>query len=162
MNLLDIAIIVVLAIATVIGLRIGIIKAVLSLAGLIVGVILAGHYYTSLSEQLTFISPAGVAKIVAFAIILIGIMIMAGVLARFLKWATSVMMLGWVNHLGGATFGLALGSILCGALLATWVKFLGIGEATAESMLATMLLDRFPIVLALLPDEFDAIRSFFQ
>jgi len=162
MSLLDIAIIVAIAIATVIGLRIGIIKAILSLAGLIVGVILAGHYYISLSEQLTFIAQAGVAKIVAFAIILIGIMIIAGVLARFLKWATSIMMLGWVNYLGGAVFGFILGSILCGALLATWVKFLGIGEATVESMLATTLLDRFPIVLALLPNEFDAIRSFFQ
>ena len=162
MSWLDIAILVVLAIATVIGLRIGIIKAVLSLVGLIVGVILAGLYYVSLSEQLSFISQAGVAKIVAFAIILIGVMIIAGVLARFLKWAASIMLLGWVNHLGGAIFGFALGAILCGALLATWVKFLGIGEATVESMLATTLLDRFPIVLALLPDEFDAIRSFFQ
>ena len=162
MSWLDIAILVVLAIATVIGLRIGIIKAVLSLVGLIVGVILAGLYYISLSEQLSFISQAGVAKIVAFAIILIGVMIIAGVLARFLKWAASIMLLGWVNHLGGAIFGFALGAILCGALLATWVKFLGIGEATVESMLATTLLDRFPIVLALLPDEFDAIRSFFQ
>ena len=80
MSWLDIVILVVLAVTTMICLRIGIIKAVLSLAGLIVGVILAGHYYIPLSEQLTFISPAGVAKIVAFAIILIGIMIIAGVL----------------------------------------------------------------------------------
>ena len=162
MSLLDIAIIVVLAIATVIGLRIGIIKAVLSLAGLIVGVILAGHYYVLLAEQLSFIPQAGVAEVVAFTIILIGVMVIAVVLARLLKWAASVVMLSWVNHLGGAVFGLALGAIFCGALLAVWAKWLGVGSTITESIVAAVLLDKFPLMLALLPDEFDAIRSFFQ
>ena len=161
MNWLDIVIIVAIAIATFLGLRIGIIKAVLSLAGLIVGVILAGLYYVPLSEQLAFIPQANVAKIVAFAIILIGVMVIASVLAWLLKWAVSKMMLGWVNRLGGAIFGLVLGAIFCSALLAIWVKFLGEGAVT-ESGLATILLDRFPMVLALLPDEFDAVRSFFK
>jgi len=162
MSWLDIVLIVVIAIATLLGFRTGIIKAVLSLAGVIIGVILAGRYYGTLSEQLTFISQANVAKIVAFAIILIGIMVIAGVLASLLKWAASVLMLGWVNRLGGALFGLMLGAILCGAVLATWIKFLGIAGAIVESTLAAILLDYFPAVLALLPEEFDVVRSFFQ
>ena len=162
MNWLDIVIIVVIAITSLIGLRIGIIKAVLSLAGLIVGVILAGRYYSPLSEQLSFISQANVAEIVAFALILIGVMVIATVLAKLLKWFASVIMLGWVNRVGGAVFGLALGAILCSALLAIWIKFLGINGAMIESSLTPILLDHFPMVLALLPEEFDAIRSFFQ
>jgi len=162
MNWLDIVIIVVIAISTFIGLRIGLIRAVLSLAGLIVGVILAGRYYILLSEQLAFIPQASVAQIVAFVIILIGVMVIAGVLAWLLKWAASVMMLGWVNRAGGAIFGLVLGVIFCSALLATWVKFFGIVEAISESSLTVILLDQFPMVLALLPKEFDMVRSFFQ
>jgi len=162
MNWLDIVVVVVVASATFLGLRIGIIKAALSLAGLIVGVILAGRYYVPLSAQLSFIPQAGVAEVVAFAIILIGVMVIAGVLAGLLRWVASAVMLGWVNHLGGAVFGLVLGAILCGALLAVWVKFLGIAGIISESTVAAVLLDRFPAVLALLPDEFDAIRSFFQ
>ncbi len=162
MNWLNIVIIVALAISTFFGLRTGIIKAVLSLAGLVVGVVLAGHLYVPLSEQLPFIPQADVAKIVAFAIILIGVMIIAVVLARLLKWAASVVMLSWVNHLGGAVFGLALGAIFCGALLAIWVKWLGVGSTITESIVAAVLLDKLPLILALLPDEFDAIRSFFQ
>ncbi|MBA7628946.1 hypothetical protein ES703_36443 [subsurface metagenome] len=73
-----------------------------------------------------------------------------------------MMLLGWVNRLGGAVFGFLLGAILCGALLATWVKFIGPASAIIESGLAMILLDRFPMVLALLPDEFATIRSFFQ
>jgi len=42
-----------------------------------------------------------------------------------------------------------------------WVKFLGMADTILESSLATMLLDRLPMVLALLPQEFDIIRSFF-
>ena len=161
MNWLDIVIIVVVVIATFWGLRTGIIKAVLSLAGLIVGVILAGHYYVPLSEQLAFIPQANVAEVVAFIIILIGVMVIAGVLARLLKWAASVMMLGWVNRAGGAVLGLAVGTIFCSALLATWVKFFGSGLVT-EAFLARMLLDKFPLILGLLPSEFDVVRSFFQ
>lgn len=162
MNWLDIVIIVNIAIPTLIGLRIGIIKTVLSLAGVIVGVILAGRYYVILSEQLTFIPQENLAKIAAFAIILIGVMIITGVLASVLKWIASVVLLGWVNRLGGAIFGFVLGAIFCSALLAIWAKFLGIEGPIASSGLATLLLDQFPIVLALLPEEFDAVRSFFQ
>jgi len=161
-NWLDIVILVVVVIATFIGLRIGIIKAALSLVGVIVGVILAGRYYASLAERLTSIPQDGVADAVAFAIILIGVMIIASILATLLRWAASAVMLGWVNHLGGAVFGFVLGAILCGALLTLWGNFLGAPEIFRESNLAGILLDRFPVVLALLPDEFDAIRSFFE
>jgi membrane protein required for colicin V production len=161
MNWLDLVLIVVLAIFTLIGLRTGIIKAILSLAGIIVGVILAGNYYLPLSERLTFIPHTGAARIVAFAIILIGIMVIAAVLARFLKWATSLILLGWVNRLGGAVFGFVLAGILYGAALAAWLKFFGSTSTITESGLANILLDRLPLVLALLPKEFDSISSFF-
>ena len=162
MNWLDIVIVVVLSVSTFFGLRIGIIKAVLSLVGLTVGIILAGRFYDPLSEQLSFIPQTDVAKIVAFTIILIGIMIIAAILARFLKWTASLIMLNWVNHLGGAVFGLTLGAIFCGALLAIWVKWLGVGSTITESIASAFLLEQFPLILALLPDEFDTIRSFFQ
>jgi membrane protein required for colicin V production len=162
MNWLDIVILVIIAIATFLGLWMGLIKAVLVLAGIIVGVILAGRYYLPFSQQLSFIPGEGTAKVVAFAIILIGVMLIAILLAVFLKWAASLVMLGWVNRLGGALFGLLLGALFCSALLAIWVKFLGSDGAIAESTLARILLDRFPLVLALLPGEFDAVRSLFQ
>jgi len=162
MNWLDIVIVVAIVVPALIGLKIGMIKAALSLAGLIIGVILAGRYYLPLSQRLSFISSASIAEIAAFIIILIGVMVIAGVIARLLKWTASVIMLGWVNHLGGAAFGLVLGAIFCGALLAIWVKFLGVTGAITESNLAPILVDFFPVVLALLPDEFDAIRPFFQ
>ena len=52
-NWLDIVILVPIAVTTLIGLKMGLIKEVLSLVGLIVVVILAGRFYMPLSEQLT-------------------------------------------------------------------------------------------------------------
>ena len=161
MNGLDIVLLVILAVSTIIGLKTGLIKAVLSLAGMIIGVILAGNYYVLLSERLTFIPHAGTAKVVAFAIILIGIMVIASLVARFLKWATSVVMLGWVNRLGGAVFGLIMAGILCGAAIAAWVNFFGGGSTITDSAIAGILLERLPLVLALLPKEFDSVSSIF-
>ncbi len=162
MNWLDIVIIVVIVISAFMGLRMGLIKSVLSLAGVIVGVILAGRYYIPLSEMLSFIPHAGAAKIVAFVIILVVVMIIATIAGWLLSWAISKIMLGWVNRVGGAILGLVLGAIFCGALVATWVRFLGINPAVTESRLAVVLLNYFPLILALLPDEFDTIRSFFK
>lgn len=162
MNWLDIAILVILAIATFTGLKRGLIKSVLSLAGLIIGIILAGRLYTYVAGLLTFIQQEGIAEVVAFALILIVVMIIAAVLASLLKWFASIVMLGWANYLGGAVFGLILGATSTGALLTLWVNFLGAPEVVGESGIAGILLNRFPAVLALLPSEFDAIRSFFQ
>jgi membrane protein required for colicin V production len=162
MNWLDILLLVAIALATVAGLGIGIIRAGLYLAGLIFGIVLAGRFYIPFSEVLDAVLQPTVAKVVAFAIIFIAVMVAAVFLAMFLKRGASAIKLGWADRLGGAVFGLLLGAIFCGCLLAIWVKFVGGGETITESIVAQILLDRLPLVLALLPDEFDAVRSFFQ
>ena len=161
MNWLDIVILIAIAIAAFIGLRFGLIKAVLLVVGIIVGVVLAGHFSGPLGERLTFIASEGVAKGVAFAIIMLAVLAAAAIVAALLTWATKLVMLGWVNRLGGAVLGLFLGALFCGALLAMWVHFLGAAQAITDSVIATVLLDRLPLVLPLLPGEFDGVRSFF-
>jgi membrane protein required for colicin V production len=162
MNWLDIVLLVAIALATVAGLGIGVIKAALYLAGLIFGIVLAGHYYLPFSEVLDAVLQPTVAKVVAFAVIFVAVMVAAVFLAMFLRRGASAIKLGWADRLGGAVFGLFLGAIFCGCLLAVWVKFIGGGGTITESIVAQLLLDRLPMVLALLPDEFDAVRSFFQ
>lgn len=162
MNWLDIVILIVIALTTLGGLFIGLIASGLSLVGIIVGVILAGRYYLPLSQHLGFIPSESAARIVAFAIILVGVMIVAMVLALILRRLASLIQLGWLDRLGGAVFGLATGALLCGTVLAIWVKFAGAGASVSGSALASLLLEHFPVVLGLLPAEFDAVRSFFQ
>lgn len=164
MNLLDIILIVGLAIAAFSGLKTGLIKAVISLAGLIVGVILAGQYYDSLSRWLSsYISQQNLAQVVAFAAIIIATLVAASVVASFLQRVISWVMLGWVNRLGGGIFGFLVGAVVLGSLLAILVRFpfFDLASLFQGSPVAVALLRYFPLVLGLLPEEFDAVRSFF-
>ena len=162
MNWLDIVLIVVIGIAAFIGLRKGIIKMALTLAGLIVGIVVAGRYYASFSQYLTFISSPTWAKVAAFTIIFIGIMMIAALLARLLESTASVIMMGWANRLVGAILGFILGALFCGVILAVWAKYIGTPGVVAQSQVAPVLLGTFPRVLALLPQNFDSVRSFFE
>jgi membrane protein required for colicin V production len=162
MNWLDIVVVVILVVSAVAGLKVGIIKALLTVIGGIVGVVLAGRFSSSLGEKMGFISNEGAAKVVAFIIILVLVLLIAALAAAFLKKVAETILLGWVNRLGGAVLGLILGAIFCGAILAMWVKFQGIGDTLLDSALASFLLDKFPIVMGLLPSEFDSVRDFFK
>jgi membrane protein required for colicin V production len=161
LNWLDIIVIIALIIPILAGLKIGLIKAALSLAGLIVGVVLASNFYQQLGGALGFITDEKIANIVGFIIILVVVMVIANVVAALIKYTAKAILLGWVDRLGGAVFGLFMGGLFMGAILATIVKFFGSGLVT-ESVLAGVLLDKFPIVLGLLPSEFSAVRDFFK
>jgi membrane protein required for colicin V production len=158
MNWFDIVLIVVLALLTFLGLRRGLISMVLPLVGLIIGVILAGQHYETVGEWLGDFQYAGWA---GYAIILVAVFIAAVILARILRRFVRLVFLGWIDRLGGAILGLILGSLLCAAALAASVKF-GLGlDFIPGSGIAQLLLDWFPVVLGLLPHEFDAVRDFF-
>ena len=159
---LDIGIIASLCITTFFGLKTGLIKAVIDLAGLILAVVLAGRFYALLAKVLTFLPNEDIAKVVAFIIILVAVIIIAGALGGLLKGLPSKLKLNWLNHLLGAVFGLAWGVVLLGALLSAWITFTGITGDINESIFAKVLVDYFPMALALLPGEFDAVRNYFQ
>ena len=161
MNWLDILLIVVLALVTFLGLRRGLISMVLPLVGIIIGVILAGQHYGTVGGWLPIDNPE-YAKWAAYAIIIVGVLIVAVILARILRRFIRLVLLGWVDRAGGAILGLALGGLICAAILAACVQF-GLGSGVVEgSGIAKLLLDWLPAVLVLLPEEFDVVRDFFQ
>jgi membrane protein required for colicin V production len=162
MNWFDIVLIVLLLIPAFIGLKTGIIKALFIAVGVIVGVVLAGRLSGPLGGALGFISNEGAARAIAFIFILLVVVGAAALLAWVVKMAVSAIMLGWVNRIIGAALGLILGMIFWGAVLSMWVKYLGINNAIEGSLLARFLLDTFPVVLKLLPSEFESVRSFFR
>ena len=161
MNWLDIVIIIVLVVAAFIGIKTGLIKAVLSLAGLILGIFLAGRYYLNLAGIMKSL-PEQAANILSYIIILLAVMIIAAIIAWFLNKLLNAVLLGWVNHLAGGIAGLLLGAIFVGAILAILVKYTGGASIVSGSFLGTLLVERFPLVLSLLPAEFDSIREFFK
>ena len=161
MNWLDIVIIVIAALFGVLGLWKGAIKAVFGIAGLVGGIALAGHYYQPLASIL---SPdrASWAGIAAYAIIIVATLVVASVIGWFVAKLVHITMLGWVDRLVGFILGAAIGSMLCAAVLAIVIKYLpGTEEFISQSAVARFLMEQFPLLLALLPEEFDFIRDFF-
>ena len=154
MNWVDIVIIIYLVLSIISGLMQGLIRTVLSIIGLIVGIILASHFYIQFGDILTFISDKNTAEIVAFAIILLAVTGIAALIALILRSIIKGIMLGWIDRLGGAVFGLILGALSASAFLAIIVKYTNTSVIT-DSKLAGFFLDKFPIVLSLLPSQFD-------
>lgn len=163
MNWLDIVMLVIVGLSVFTGLKNGLIKTVFSLVGMIIGIFIAGSYYKELAGVLTFIPNEDIAGAVAFIIIMGVVALIANLLGLIVKKIVHSVMLGWADHLGGAVAGFFSGAISIAALLTLWVKFTnGIPDPVEASRFANILLDKFPIVLGMLPDEFDAIRSFFE
>jgi membrane protein required for colicin V production len=164
MNWLDALIIIVILIPMVLGFRKGLISSVLPLIGIVIGIVLAGRYYGSIAGWLSnWLQSEAQTKIVGFAIIFILVVMAAIFIASVLRRFLSLLFLGWVDKLGGLAFGLVMGSVVAGALLALISKFFAsrVESTIADSALAAFFLDKFPFVLGLLPKEFDSVRQFF-
>ena len=169
MNWVDIVIIIIALIGAYVGWKHGLIRTAFSIVGLLVGVVLAGQWSDSLADKL---SPAGAqwAYIVAFAIILIVVLIAANVAGAILQRFIKLIFMGWLDSLGGIVLGLCIGALLVAAILSSvglWAHYVpgefesGLAGAIGDSALAKLLVDKFGLLLGLLPGEFDAVRDFF-
>lgn len=162
-NYLDWLILLLLVISAIQGLWTGFIKALFSLAGWVVGILLAGRFYVPIAEGI-FRSEGTPARVAAFAIVLIIVLIVANMIGNLAHKGLSWLGLGLLNRAAGGLFSLVAGALGIAALLALVAKypFLGLNEVIAGSSLAKLLLDRTPWVLSLLPAEFGSLRSFFH
>jgi len=164
MNWLDALIIVFLIIVTITGLRKGLIKTIIPLIGIIIGVVLAGQFYDSMGSWLsTWLKSPSQANIIGFTIIFLLVIIVSLIIASLLSKFLSLLLLGWLDKLGGAFLGLVMGALFCAAILTIITKyhFPGMESAIGNSSLASFLVDHFPLVLPLLPQDFDSVRDFF-
>jgi membrane protein required for colicin V production len=161
MNWLDIILILVLSFFAFLGWKKGLIRAVLILAGLILGVFIAGRFYVPLGDGLP-ISNATTARIVAFLIIFIAVLAVAIVVAFLLRKTIAAIKLGCADTVLGALFGFVVGAVICGVLLALFAHFFNVETTIGQSWIASIVLDRVPALLAILPDEFDTVRAWFQ
>jgi len=163
MNWVDILIVVYLIISIISGAVQGLIRSVLSVIGLIVGVVLASNYYQQVASSIfKFISNRNVADIISFILIIVLVMVIAGVIGAVLRSVIKAVHLGWVDGLLGGILGLVIGFISSGALLAIIVKLTNGADPITNSAIARFILDKFPLVLSLMPSEFDIIKSFFK
>ena len=124
MSLFDWFLIAILAYSTVMAFMRGIILEFFSLGGLIAGILLASWNYNHIAVYLQrLITTPGTAQIVAFLLIVIGVMVLSTLLGRALNRTAHAIGLGFFDRLLGAAFGLARGCLFGVAILMAVTAF---------------------------------------
>jgi membrane protein required for colicin V production len=168
MHWIDLVIVAIVAWSTFAAFRRGLIREFVSLLSVVGGGLLAIHLHDRLAANIDFIVENPQARnLIAFAAIFAGVALIGQMLAALLRVAASFLLLGPLDHIGGAVFGLVQGLVIVLLLLFAVSAFPAaserLTEALQQSTLAPHFLDRLPLVERLLPDEFrDAIESFRQ
>jgi len=132
MNLFDWFLIAILAYSTIMAFMRGIILELFSIGGLIAGILIASWNYTHIAELLErLIKTPATAQIIAFLLIIIGVMVLSTLLGKALNRTAHTIGLGFFDRLLGAVFGLARGCLFGVVILmavtafrphSTWVE----------------------------------------
>jgi membrane protein required for colicin V production len=124
MNLFDWFLIAILAYSTIMAFVRGIIIELFSIGGLIVGILIASWNYNHVAKILErLITTPATAQIIAFLLIVIGVMVLSTLLGKTLNRTAHAIGLGFFDRLLGAVFGLARGCLFGVAILMAIAAF---------------------------------------
>jgi len=133
------------------GFKRGIIAEILTLLGLVAAIFVAIFWYADLSAFLIkqFKWNQTLSNVISFILIFILVIIVFRVLENILTRITALLLLNWVNNLGGALFGFMRGALIV-SLLIFLINFiplpLVVRAQFSESMLADILLDSLIVI----------------
>ncbi len=137
----------------------GLIWEVSSLLSVVLGVVLAGLIYRDLAESLEFLIENDTWRnLVSFIAVFAGIVVLGQLAAIALRRVAAVLLLGPLDHLGGAAFGFAKGLLLIQValiLVAVYPPSGAVGAAVDDSAIAPLFLDSVPVAEVALPGEFE-------
>ncbi len=119
MNVLILLAVVLIGIFTIMGFRVGLVRRIVEFVGLVASFLLATnlapHWYGLLAGN-TALSDKASLYITWAVLFLVGLL-----LARLVAWGVSktirISILGWVDRLGGALFGLLMGTVLASVVV---------------------------------------------
>ena len=149
MNWFDIILIVVGVIFLSIGVKVGLFRAVFMVAGMVIGLLLAAQISSPVAEELTdSVGSDSTTTVITYAIVLGVTFLVAQIIGQvlrkigqllflgcILRKAVTLLLLGWVDSLGGAALGAATAILV------------GIGIIAIIARLAFLVPDDLPSVI---------------
>lgn len=158
MNWVDLLIVAIVAWSAFRAFRTGLVRGLTALVAVVVGIFLAGAFSDELSSNLDFlISDPVTRNLAAFGAIFAGTLIAGQVLSAVLSDVAGMLLLGPLDHIAGAIFGLVQGILVVQMLLigvAVFPAAASVASAVDDSKLADVFLTSLPSVDRLLPERF--------
>ncbi|MBN2395498.1 MAG: CvpA family protein, partial [Candidatus Atribacteria bacterium] len=147
-NWIDVTILIIILFNIFLGYRRGVIAEVLTLVGLVTAIFVSIFWYTDLSLFLMkqFQWDQTLLNILSFIVIFVFVIIVFRLMENILKRITALLLLNWINNLGGAFFGLIRGSVIVSLLLFLLNVIplpIEIQQQVQQSMLAELSLSGF-------------------
>jgi membrane protein required for colicin V production len=158
MNWLDLVVILLLIGFTVAAFRAGLIRELVTLAAVMLGIVVAGALYEDLGKDVfVFVDNQSAAEAISFLALFGSVYLLGQIGAYILKTGAALLMLGPLDHIGGAGVGIVKGLIVVQVLLLTLAAYpsLGLDDAVDNSVVARVIVDDFSFLLNILPAEFD-------
>jgi membrane protein required for colicin V production len=146
MNILDVIILLALIPAIIQGLRKGFISQAISIISIIAGIWASDRFANLVTNWVSqhITASEQILKVIAFALILVIVFIILGLLGKLLESVLKLVMLGWVNKLLGVVFALLKTGLIVGLVIMLFCSLnnnlhLVSDEILAESVLFTPL-----------------------
>ncbi len=165
MHWIDLLIIALIALTTFSAFRSGLIREIIPLLAVILGAIIASKFYDNLADDVDFlVDHEPTRKFIAFVAIFAGVFVIGQIASLLLRTTATLLMLGPLDHIGGAVFGLLKGILFAEILIFAATSFPvsdGVTEALNDSALAPFFIEQLPLMKALMPSEVkDALDAF--
>jgi membrane protein required for colicin V production len=120
----DWIIVAVIVLSTIQAASAGFFEEAFGMAGLVVGYLLAAWRYQKVAEHFaSYLSSIWLGQIAAFLIIFIGVMILAGVAGRIVRWMMRKVGLSGLDRALGAALGLVRGALIVAVVLTGMTAF---------------------------------------
>jgi membrane protein required for colicin V production len=152
-NWVDVSIMIIILLNMIIGIRRGIVRGIINLIGVVTAIFLAIFWFKEVGEYVSLHSQLSreIANILAFALIFLGIYIIARIVEIFFKKILSLLFVSWIDGLGGALFGLAKGSLIVGILLVI-ITFIPLPVFLKEQLENSFLANRIAVMTTIVYD----------
>ncbi len=161
MDLIDIVFAVFLGLAAFKGIRNGLFVEIASLVSFFIGIYIAVKFSYLIGG---FIGDSKTAKITAFIVTLIFVVVTIHLLAKVFSKIADFVFLGWLNKLGGAVFAVLKTVLLLGIVLSLFQKVnidnaLISKETQEKSLFFNPILKTSEVLLPVLTDWFKDLKS---
>lgn len=124
MNALDWVILVIVLVSMLLAVAQGFFFEIFSLAGAVIGYVVAAWSYKSITPWFVpYVKNEWIADGAAFLLIFLAIVIVAGIVARIVRWAVQEVGLRWFDRFLGGVFGALRGALVVMAIVMAMASF---------------------------------------